>query len=294
MRICLFSLAALLLTQLPTQARPLPWSTVFKGEDRFHSLLRTAYQKKWADLPIGERTATIGLTLVGTPYGNWTLEIDDHIEHPSVNFHEMDCWTFFEISLAFARMLSDPKEQHTPQRLLHYIELDRYRHGHCDGTYLSRLHFLEEWADDNEARGLVKNITRDLGGIRMPRREITTMSGPWRQYRYLRVNPKLVPKIRAMEARVSDLPVYFIPKKHVPAVEPKLRNGDIICITTSWHGCYTSHVGLAYRDPKGVLRFLHATSSRDKGRAVILDSRLSDYLNAHSKHTGIYVARPLR
>lgn len=286
--------SALLLLAAPALAETLPWSTTFKGEPRFHSLLRQAYAQNWANLPIGDRTTAVGLALVGTPYGNWTLEIHDRIEAPSVNFLEMDCWTFFEIALGFARMLADPRDQHTPQRLLHYIELDRYRGGRCDGTYLSRLHFLEEWAADNEARGLVKNITRDLGGIRMPRREITTMSGPWRSYRYLRANPNLVPKIRAMESRVSDLPVFYIPKARVPAIEPRLRNGDIICITTSWHGCYSSHVGLAYRDPQGVLRFLHATSSRSKGRAVILDARLADYLNAHTKHTGIFVARPLR
>lgn len=285
--------AALWLVAAPGHAS-LPWSTVFKGEPRFHSLLREASAKNWASLPIGERTAAVGLALVGTPYGTWTLEVDDRIEAPSINFQEMDCWTFFEIALGFARMLGDPPAQHTPQRLLHYIELDRYRGGRCDGTYLSRLHFLEEWSADNQARGLVKNITRDLGGVRMPRREITTMSGPWRSYRYLRANPNLVPGIRTMEARVSDFPVYFIPKARVPAIEPRLQNGDVICITTNWHGCYTSHVGLAYRDPQGVLRFLHATSSRDKGRAVIIDHRLSTYLNEHSKHTGIFVARPLR
>lgn len=286
--------ALLVLALGSAQAASLPWSTIFRGEPQFHSLLGQAYAKNWPNLPLGERTTAVGLALVGTPYGNWTLEIDDRIEAPSVNLKELDCWTFFEIALAFARMLEDPRSDHTPQRLLYYIELDRYRGGRCDGTYLSRLHFLEEWAADNEARGLVRNITQSLGGVRMPRREITTMSGPWRSYRYLRVNPGLVRDIRAMEARVSDFPVYFIPKKRVPAIEPKLQDGDIICITTSWQGCYSSHVGLAYRDPKGVLRFLHATSTKAKGRAVVVDSRLSTYLNAHRNHTGIFVVRPVR
>ena len=35
----------------------------------------------------------------------------------------MDCWTFFEISLAFARMLNEPAEEWTPAKFLHYIEL---------------------------------------------------------------------------------------------------------------------------------------------------------------------------
>jgi cytidylate kinase len=44
------------------------------------------------------------------------------------------------------------------------------------------------------------------------------------------------------------------------------------------------------RDKKGVLRFLHASRNH---RKVILDSRLSDYLAANSKHMGIFVSRPL-
>ena len=42
------------------------------------------------------------------------------------------------------------------------VELDRYRHGQCTGEYLSRLHFLEELFYDNEKRGLLTNITRQL------------------------------------------------------------------------------------------------------------------------------------
>src|SRR6266496_5155843 len=78
-------------------------------------------------LPIGERTAAAGLALVGTRYKHFTLEIDNRIESPSVNFQGMDCWTFFEIALSFARMLNEPESNWTPERLLYYIELDRYR-----------------------------------------------------------------------------------------------------------------------------------------------------------------------
>jgi hypothetical protein len=47
-------------------------------------------------LSIGNRTAAVGQALVGTRYKHFTLEIDNRIESPSVNFHGMDCWTFFE------------------------------------------------------------------------------------------------------------------------------------------------------------------------------------------------------
>src|ERR1700746_3941869 len=84
-----------------------------------------------------------GQALVRTRYKNFPLEIDNRIESPSVNFQGMDCWTFFEIALSFARMLNEPESNWTPERLLHYIEIDRYRGGECTGEYFSRLHYLE-------------------------------------------------------------------------------------------------------------------------------------------------------
>src|ERR1051326_6025536 len=89
----------------------LPFSTVFKGRDRFDKLVATAKQENWKALPIGERTAAVGRALVGTRYKSFTLEIDNRIEAPSVNFNGMDCWTFYENSIAFARMLNEPEER---------------------------------------------------------------------------------------------------------------------------------------------------------------------------------------
>ena len=134
--------------------------TVFKGRATFESLVQRATQENWRALPIGERTARVGLALAGTPYQGYTLEIDDHVEAPSVNFLGLDCWTFYEVSLGFARMLHAKAAPYTPEDLLRMIELDRYRHGQCTGEYLSRIHFLEELFYDNEKRGLLTNITR--------------------------------------------------------------------------------------------------------------------------------------
>src|SRR5687767_11388846 len=91
-----------------SSAESLPFETVFKGRAKFDALLTKA--DSWKGLPIGERTAAVGRAMVGTPYKNFTLEIDDRIEAPSANLAAMDCWTFFEQALAFARMLDEPKE----------------------------------------------------------------------------------------------------------------------------------------------------------------------------------------
>jgi hypothetical protein len=135
----------------------LPFERVFKGQEQFNRLIAKAKEQNWKSLPIGERTAAVGQALLGTRYKHFTLEIDNRIEAPSVNFQGMDCWTFFEISLAFARMLNQPEESWTPEQLLRYIETDRYRGGECTGDYLSRLHYLEDWLYDNDRRGLVED-----------------------------------------------------------------------------------------------------------------------------------------
>ena len=272
----------------------LPFGTVFKGQDQFNRLVAKAKAGNWKALPIGERTAAVGQALVGTRYKHFTLEIDNRIESPSANFQGMDCWTFFEIALSFARMLNEPESNWTPERLLHYIEMDRYRGGECTGDYLSRLHYLEDWLYDNNRRGLVEDLTRDLGGRSVPH-SAREMSAGWRHYRYLAANRSLLGPLSRMEANVSSRPLYEIAKSQVARIEPKLRSGDIIGIISRDRGGLrsTAHVGLALRTSDGVLHFMHASSPSNYGR-VVVDSELSKYLYRYGSDSGSLVGRLLR
>ena len=272
----------------------LPLGTVFKGQDQFNRLVAKAKAGNWKALPIGERTAAVGQALVGTRYKHFTLEIDNRIESPSANFQGMDCWTFFEIALGFARMLNEPESNWTPERLLHYIEMDRYRGGECTGDYLSRLHYLEDWLYDNNRRGLVEDLTRDLGGRSVPH-SAREMSTGWRHYRYLASNRSLLGPLARMEANVSSRPLYEIPKSKVAGIESKLRSGDIIgVISRERNGLHsTAHVGLALRTRDGVVHFMHASSPSNYGH-VDVDSQLSKHLYRYGSDSGILVARPLR
>jgi cell wall-associated NlpC family hydrolase len=283
------TLAALFVTAASVLAVRLPDHVVFVAPGRFQALMDRAAQQGWANLPIGDRTVQMGRSLLGTPYKNYTLELDTVIETPSVNMAGMDCWTFFETALAAARVVKvSPKP--TTRDMLRMIELDRYRGGHCDGTFTSRLHHLEDWLQDNERRGLVKDITPELPGAKKIHRTMNYMGGgPAKHFKQLRANPTMIPQMARIEKMLSQRGIWYVPKSKVPAAEKLLRNGDIICIVTTWPGTYTSHVGLAYRDPKGTLRFMHA--SKNAGE-VIIDSRLSDYLNRYKLHAGIMVARP--
>ena len=264
----------------------LPFGTVFKGQDQFNRLVAKAKTGNWKALPIGERTAAVGQALLGTRYKHFTLEIDNRTESPSVNFQGMDCWTFFE--------MNEPESNWTPERLLHYIEMDRYRGGECTGDYLSRLHYLEDWLYDNNRRGLVEDLTRDLGGRSVPH-SAREMSAGWRHYRYLAANRSLLGPLARMEANVSSRALYEIPKNRVAGIESKLRSGDIVgIISRDRSGLYsTAHVGLALRTNDGVLHFMHASSPSNYGR-VVVDSQLSKYLYRYGSDSGILVARPLR
>jgi hypothetical protein len=275
------------LSSLP--ASPLPESVIFVGPSKYGALVDRAASQGWRNLPIGDRTVKIGMALQGTPYKNYTLELDTKIETPCVNMAGMDCWTFFEIALGTARALK-VTEKPTTNDLLRMIEIDRYRGGKCNGKFTSRLHHLEDWLQDNQRRGLVKDVTPSLPGARKLTRTMNYMGGTGSKYfPQLKADPTMIPFMATVEKGLSERGIWYVPKASVPAAEKFLKNGDIICIVTTWHGSYTSHVGLAYRDSKGVLRFLHASRN---AREVVLDTRLSDYLNRYSLHAGIMVARP--
>lgn len=280
-------------SNVPAPSEPrLPLSVVFKGESKFHAIVAKAERENWRNLAIGDRTVRVARELIGAPYVNYSLEVDNRIESPVVNLNAMDCWTFYENALAISRMLTFKPGPYRPEDMLHMIEIERYRNGVCTGNYLSRMHHLEEVFYDNQRRGLATNITRRLPGAVKINREIREMTVQWKNYRYLKNNPSLIAPMGKIEARVSKLPVYHIPKDKVRAAEAYLKNGDICAITTTAHDAYTSHVGLIVKI-NGRAYLTHATSERDKGRRTIIDRPITDYLNARDKHAGMIICRPL-
>lgn len=269
----------------------LPLGTVFNGEPKFQAVVAKAERENWRNLPIGERTTRVARELIGVPYVNYTLEVDDRIENPVVNLRGMDCWTFYENSLAIARMLRYKPGPYKPQDMLHMVEIERYRDGICTGSYLSRMHHLEEVFHDNQRRGYATNITSRIPGAEPLKRDIREMTVQWKAYRYLRSNPSLIEPMGRIEAQVSKLPVYHIPKSKVRTAENYLQNGDICAITSTWPSSYTSHVGLIIRQGQRAY-FMHATSDRSKGRMTVIDRPITDYVNDSSKHAGIIICRP--
>ena len=286
---CLLQLAFFMSALSLSAAEHLPQSTTFIGKQKFQQVSQKAIKERWAKLPMGLRMVKIAKELEGIPYKSYTLEIDNRIESPSVNFEGLDCWTFFETCMCFCKMLETPKANYAPSDLLKEIEHTRYRHGQCNGNYLDRIHYLAEWYSDNKKRKNIQDLTREFPHVEMDNkcREMTLL---WKSYRYLKHNPDLRKGMAQHEKRITEMPVYMIPKHKVASIEHQLKDGDIIGIASKYDGGYCSHVGIIVKDAKGKARFMHASTTYKK---VVIDDTISNYLYQFKKHAGILVARPL-
>jgi len=256
------------------------------GEETFERLLAQARESGWIEWPIGERMGAIGMTLRETPYVDGTLELHEDREVCSVNLIGLDCVTFFESALALARMLR--RGGSTPEALLTEVTFTRYRGGKLT-DYASRLHYMSDWFFDNDAKRVIRQITRELPGAARFTKRVGFMSAHPEAYRQLKANPALVRKILRVEADINGRAMHYLPKEKVAAASAALMTGDIVGITTTIDGLDCSHAGLCYRDVDGVLRLLHASTTH---RAVVLDETLATYLSGVKTHTGIMVARP--
>jgi hypothetical protein len=259
---------------------------VFTGREAFERLLRLAREGSWRERPIGERIGAIGMALRQTPYVDATLELYQDREVCSVNLRGLDCVTFFESALAFARMLR--RGGRTPEALLAEVTFTRYRRAQV-GDYVSRLHYLSDWFVDNELKHVVRLITRELPGAARFRKQVSFMSRHPEAYRQLRASADLVRKIARVEAEINAREMAYVPKEHVAGAQPRLMTGDIVGITTAIDGLDCAHAGVCYRDGR-TLRLLHASTTR---KAVVLDEELATYLARVPTDTGIMVARPL-
>jgi hypothetical protein len=255
-----------------------------KDAQALSSIAAKAKSRGWDQLPLGALSGRIGLELAGTPYMASTLEVDGP-EACVLNLQGLDCVTFYESCLGLARCIR--RGRASIAGLRHEITRMRYRDGRIDG-YGSRLHYTTDWFHDNEKRGLVKLIAKDLPGSVPFSKKIDFMSTHPASYRQLKWDSAMVARIAEVERQMASRALYYVPVDKVAEAEPHLQTGDIVGIATSVAGLDCSHTGLCYRDGD-TLRFLHASS---KAMKVILDRRLSDYLKTGPKNTGVMIARP--
>jgi hypothetical protein len=230
----------------------------------------------------GELIVEIGKLFLGTPYVASPLETKG-AEHLVVDLKGYDCFAFVESAVALAWLSKSRKKSFAGFRSL--LRKIRYRQGRVQG-YASRLHYFSDWIHDNQKKGILRNVTAEMGGKPL-RKAVTFMTAHRDRYPSLKDEVNLR-RMKSVERTISKRSRFFIPKKILRRLEDRIREGDLIAITTKTEGLDVQHVGLAAR-PRNRIHLLHASSL--EGMVVLSKNTLYRYLMRSKVRSGIMVAR---
>ncbi|WP_339652963.1 N-acetylmuramoyl-L-alanine amidase-like domain-containing protein [uncultured Maribacter sp.] len=233
----------------------------------------------------GETLVSVGKTFIKTPYVANTLEIGD-TETLVVNLQGLDCTTFVENVLAFSKLLQ--QKDLLFDAFIKNLEAIRYKDGALDG-YASRLHYFSEWIANNAEKGLLKNITGEIGGAEITK-DINFMSTHRDLYPFLADDANFK-KIKASENYLNRQAICVLTQDKIAEKEHLIQSGDIIALATSINGLDVTHTGIATREKDGRIHLLHASTGSMEVEVSKLP--LVDYLKGIKSNTGIMVARPL-
>ena len=154
--------------------------------------------------------------------------------------------------------------------------------------YPSRLHYFTEWIRNNEKKGLVKDITRELGGVELEK-PINFMGTHRNLYPFLASDENFEAMLK-VEKELAKEKLCYLPQDHIESKEHLIKSGDILALATSIKGLDVTHTGIAIHQPDGRLHLLHASSKN--GEVEISELPLADYLKNIKSNIGIIVARP--
>lgn len=228
----------------------------------------------------------VGMSFIGTEYVAGTLDEDTYTEKLVIKISGLDCVTFVENTLAISRTIQAGLP--TLGGYKDELQTIRYRDGKIEG-YTSRLHYFSDWIYDNEKKGVVKDITKKIGGVPY-NKKINFMSTHQSSYKQLNTDDgESVSMIKSIEKEINGRDLYYIPKGEVDSYYDNLKTGDIIATTTEIKGLDVTHTGFIYKK-KGKTYFLHA--SLNAKEVIVSKEELKAYLKSDKKKSGIMVARP--
>ena len=262
------------------------YSQVFSEKDVevSKSKFTLAVDKSLSQKPINEVVVEIGKSFLETEYVAHTLETEGN-EQLVINLTGLDCTTFLENAITLSRCIKKNKTSFEDyQNELTFV---RYRDGKID-KYPSRLHYFSDWIYNNQQKGIIKDITEEIGGKPI-KFKLNFMSENPRYYKQLKENPEFIPIIRKQEEEVNSRQYYFIPEKEIEKFEDNIQTGDLIALTTPEKGLDIGHVGIAIKMANGRIHFLHAPLVGSK--VQITETPLSDYVIKNKKRNGLIVLR---
>jgi hypothetical protein len=261
----------------------------FQGKEIFNRIVAKARSNQWRNLPIGDLMGKIAEELAGTPYVANTLELSTNHEFCSVNFKGLDCVTFFETTLDFARILKNGL--YSPSDLINEVEFTRYRGG-VVGDYTSRLHYTTDWFVDNQRKKVVQILDQLPGAVPFTQK-VSVMSDHPDSSIQLKAHPELVCVIKRQEAAINTFTLKYVPMEKIEDIEHLLRTGDIVGVCSNSPGIDITHTGLIYCDQQGVRHFMDASSKKAAMQVQIENGPISKALNWSKNLTGAMFARPL-
>jgi hypothetical protein len=254
-----------------------------EDEKIFLSKIKLAEKKGLFNKPLNKVITETGKSFLKTPYVPDTLDNSGR-EALVTNLHGLDCWTFFENTLVISRVIKKQKKNFEDYKK--ELEFIRYRNG-IRSDYISRLHYFIDWIYDNSKKNIVKDINKELGGVKL-NKEINFMTTHRESYPPLK-SDEYFNKLKKVEKEINSRVQYYVPTELIQKIEDKLKDGDIIGLGTTIEGLDVTHTGYIYKI-KGLSHMLNASSKT--GYVEISDCTLYDYLISVEK-PGIIVARAL-
>ncbi len=262
-------------------------------------LTHTAIFNKKMTLPTPKTTAEgvllFGKTFLGNAYPKANADTSRMVQKVVklqpiekevlvINLKQFDCVTFIENMVALTqtrRSVAVP----TYETYKKNVASLRYRNATVD--YAERLHYFSDWLFEHEKRGILKNITKELGGEAYPK-AVFYMSLKRDTLYGNMADPKTFEAVKMVEEAITKREKFYIPKERVADMESNIKDGDIIAITNRLDGMDMAHTGLAMRK-NGRVYMLHASSKYKK--VVLTETPLADYLLGNKGQTGIMIGR---
>lgn len=234
-------------------------------------------------LPTGELMVQTARFFLNAPYVAATLEKEP--EGLVINLREMGCMTLVENVVALTRTMQSAVPSF--DEFCKNLQTIRYRNGEIH-DYTDRLHYTTDWIFENQQKGIVKDVTHEIGGISLPV-DVSFMSAHPDSYKPLKDHPERVARIAAKEKEINARPYYYIPESEIDRLAEGIKEGDIVCFVTTIKGLDISHVGVVCR-VGDKLTFIHASTTQKK--VIVNEAPLQEYVESIKRNSGIMVVRP--
>lgn len=251
---------------------------------KFTQVVEYAKNQRLSDRTLSEIIPAIAEQFLGIKY-KANLLARSNKEKLVVSFEQLDCVLFVETVLAIARGVA--VEDYSYQTFVKNLQNQRYRNGGLPG-YCSRLHYFSDWIMDNQNRGIVENISLNLGGVSQ-NKSLNFMSKNRHRYPLMVNNDANYQCIVDRESQLGEVTVNYIPKYRISRAYSQLQPGDIIAVATNISGLDFTHTGLVYRHQNGRIGLIHASPTG----TVTTASDLQRYVKNVKNSMGVVVVRAI-